>query len=123
MTARELAGPGHQVATAAPCVAPRKPGRPRGELQRVIAEAAAAAPGTVRELAKRTQVGHKAASHTVQNMLRRGDLVAVAWVLLPGTSRRVQVFGPPAAARPGQAPAAGTDALAQALAGWRRPGE
>jgi hypothetical protein len=85
----------------------------------VIARAAAAAPGTVRELAERTQMGYAAAQYTVQNMVRRGDLVEVDRVAMPGTSRKAGVFGPAPAAS-GHAGPAGADALALALRTWPR---
>jgi hypothetical protein len=62
----------------------RKPGRPRGELQAVIARAAAAAPGTVRELAERTRLDYAAALQTVADVVRCVDLMELAQVAIPG---------------------------------------
>lgn len=99
----------------------RRPGRPLGELQALLASAAAVAPGTVRELAERTQMGYAVARYTVQNMVKRGALVQVGRAAVPGTSRGAGVFGvAPAAGAAGALAGAGTDALALALRAWPR---
>jgi hypothetical protein len=59
--------------------------RPRGEIRLALYSAATAAPGPVRELAARAQVGYAAAQYTATRMLRDRELV----VLSSGTQGRV----------------------------------
>jgi len=75
-------------------------GRPSGSFGPVsvaLRQQAAAAPGTVRDLAHRAQVGVKVARYTASRLLERGELVALqgsrpAVLSVPG--------GPPAPAVP-----------------------
>lgn len=52
--------------------------RPMGEISRAMMDAAAERPGTVRELAARTQVGYDAARYTATRLVDRGQLVRVS---------------------------------------------
>lgn len=52
--------------------------RPPGEISRVMVAAAAERPGTVRELAMRTQVGYGAARYTATRLVDRGALVRMS---------------------------------------------
>jgi hypothetical protein len=67
----------------------------------------------------RPEMGYAAARYTVENMVKRGDLVEVGRVVMPGTSRQVGVFGPAPAVGEHVGPA-GADALALALKAWPR---
>lgn len=96
----------------------RRRGRPYGELQQAIARAAAAAPGTARDLATRAQVGYGAARYTVARMVARGELVELGRQLRDGSTRPAGVFGPPPADRPASPPADGAG-LALLLSAWR----
>lgn len=51
--------------------------RPLGEISLALHYAAAAAPGSVRDLACRAQVGYDAARYTASRMVDRGELVIV----------------------------------------------
>jgi hypothetical protein len=51
--------------------------RPLGELSQALLLAAAASPGTVRELAARSQVGFAQARYTASRLVSRGALVEV----------------------------------------------
>ncbi len=70
-----------------------KPGRPLGIVRLALRLAAAAEPGTVRDLAERTQVGFAAAHCTVKNMARQGELVVVGLREVPWRTTPVQVYG------------------------------
>lgn len=51
--------------------------RPRGEISRALLQAAQQGPGTMRDLARRAQVGFDAARYTVTIMAQRGELKVV----------------------------------------------
>jgi hypothetical protein len=50
--------------------------RPRGEIASALLQAASA-PGTVKQLCQRAQVGYMAGQYTASRMLQRGELVPV----------------------------------------------
>lgn len=69
----------------------RGPGRPAGEVRQALARAAEMGPATVRELAKRAQVGMSVAHVTATRMRDRGELVVLvdsrpAVLAVPGTA-------------------------------------
>jgi hypothetical protein len=74
--------------------------RPAGDIRRALTDAAQAlaaehGPGarmTWRELASRARVGTRAARHTVNNMVRAGELVRVGPVPTPGCRRPMTTF-------------------------------
>ena len=51
--------------------------RPHGDIRQALYRAAAEAPGSVRELAERAQVGYSAARYTASRMLERDELLVV----------------------------------------------
>ena len=67
--------------------------RPLGIVRLALKLAAAEEPGTVRDLAERTQVGFAAAHCTVKNMARQGELVVVGLRDVPWRATPVQVYG------------------------------
>lgn len=84
--------------------------RPIGEISRVLLEAAAVQPGTVLDLAARTQVGFDAARYTATRLVQRGDLVRLS-------DGRPAVLGLPCQAD--AMPAAEPAAEPAAWDGWR----
>lgn len=51
--------------------------RPHGDIRMALLKAAEEAPGSVRELAERAQVGYTAARYTASRMLDRDELMVV----------------------------------------------
>jgi hypothetical protein len=73
----ERAWPAHEPLHRSPS---KRVGRPRGsygEITVALVEAARQAPGTVRELAQRAQVGFACAERKASCLVKRGDLVVV----------------------------------------------
>lgn len=60
--------------------------RPRGEISNALLQAARA-PGTVKQLCQRAQVGYGAGQYTATRLVQRGDLVAVGTAQPPGPGR------------------------------------
>lgn len=88
--------------------------RPLGDISRALLAAAAAAPGTVRELCERAQVGFDVGRKTASRMLSRGDLQVLEVMPPSGPGRPPAVVGMAAAS----APDAALSDLAAALSGW-----
>lgn len=85
--------------------------RPLGAVSLVLMRAATEQPGTVRQLAERTQVGYGAAKYTASRLLERGQLVQV-------TVQRPAVLGAPPMAPCGDALADALDAMGRSF--WER---
>jgi hypothetical protein len=78
--------------------------RPLGEVSRVLMSAAAEKPGTVRQLAERTQVGYRVAEYTASRLVERGQLVRLS-------DRRPAVLAAPPMTPGGEALADAIEAL------------
>jgi len=85
--------------------------RPQGELAQALLRAAAARPGTVRELAARSQVGFAQARYTASRLVSRGALVEV-------DATRPAVLAPAETVDGGH----GINSLAVVLGAWGRSG-
>lgn len=66
--------------------------RPPGEIRMVLVKALGEQPGTVRDLATRTQVGFAAAARTVENMVRAGQAMPFDTTRVPGVCRPVTIY-------------------------------
>lgn len=85
--------------------------RPTGEIHQALLAAAEQGPGTMRDLARRAQVGFDAATHTVKYMARCGALKVVDATHVSYCNRLVNVYElvPDAPALPEQQPTPGWD--------------
>lgn len=66
--------------------------RPPGQIHQALLDAARQGPGTLRELAQRSQVGWQAARETVPYMARSGKLRVVGEAHVQYRNRLVQVY-------------------------------
>ena len=87
--------------------------RPHGEVRSALLQAAREAPGQVRDLAARAQVGFSAAQYTATRMLASDELVVVS------EGRRNRVLAAPAMPPGGETLAAALERLHQAF--WQQP--
>ena len=85
--------------------------RPTGEIHKAMLAAASQGPGTMRDLARRAQVGFDAATHTVKYMAKCGALKVVDATHVDYCNRLVNVYElvPDAPALPEQQPTPGWD--------------
>ena len=74
--------------------------RPMGEISQALLAAAQQGPGTLRELAARSQVGWEAARHTLPNLSRAGALRVVDERHVAYRNRLVHVYDLPARCAP-----------------------
>lgn len=93
----------------------------RGALAQALLDAARHGPGTVRELAARSQVAFEAARYTASRLVARGELVEVTQgkpVILAAPQAAANASGPDMPQAAEAAP--GPDPLQAVLAGWVR---
>lgn len=91
--------------------------RPHGEIALALLAAAAAGPGTVRQLCERAQVGRRVGQYTGCRLVASGHLVEIEKTRLRRRGRLAAVLALPTTTCTYDA-APGAD-LAAALAGWR----